>query len=171
MDWDQAQAWWPYLITTVVIYYLGLAAYSNPRLPIVLFEEKEVDSTNIDEAEAPESGQEELLNRIQSFLDLEKPYLNPDLSLSELSSRSGISKNQLSQLINDGLGLNFNQLINRRRIQHFQYLLEQGKEKELNILGMALSCGFNSKATFNRVFKQETGKTPRQYIKDFERQV
>ncbi|MEO0470134.1 MAG: helix-turn-helix domain-containing protein, partial [Bacteroidota bacterium] len=71
--------------------------------------------------------------------------------------------NQLSQIINLGFGQNFNEFVNQYRIEAVKTQLQQGAQKQLSLLGVALECGFNSKATFNRTFKKLTQTTPSQY--------
>jgi AraC-like DNA-binding protein len=87
-------------------------------------------------------------------------FLEPRFSLSDLAAAVGSNETYVSRTINQGLGLSFNQYINQLRVAYAQKLLQQPKS---SILSSALHSGFNSKATFNRVFKEQLGITPSQY--------
>lgn len=98
------------------------------------------------------------------FMEENKPYLDPELSLQKLARQLGIQANALSRLINDGTGRNFNDFINVYRVQDMMNMLRSGEQKTQTLLGIAFDCGFNSKATFNRAFKKATGLSPREWI-------
>ena len=94
------------------------------------------------------------------LFEQEKIFLNPNLSASETSQRLNITRHQLSQLLSAHFNMNFYDFVNRYRVQEFQLRLQSGQYKHLTLLGLALECGFNSKSSFNAVFKAITGKTP-----------
>jgi AraC-like DNA-binding protein len=107
---------------------------------------------------------QELKKRLMKFMEENKPYLDPELSLQKLARQLGIQANALSRLINDGTGRNFNDFINVYRVQDMMNMLRSGEQKTQTLLGIAFDCGFNSKATFNRAFKKATGLSPREWI-------
>lgn len=84
-------------------------------------------------------------------------YAEPRLTLRELAARVGVPESTLSQALNKGGGVNFNRFINEMRVDAVKATLKAGEE---DLLGAALDAGFNSKATFNRVFKDVAGETP-----------
>jgi len=94
-----------------------------------------------------------------------KPFLNPDLSLRELASQIEIHPNQLSWLLNNTIGKNYNQFINTYRIEAFKLKAKDPKNNHLTIEALAFDSGFNSKTVFNTYFKKETGLTPKQFLK------
>jgi TolB-like protein/AraC-like DNA-binding protein/Tfp pilus assembly protein PilF len=94
----------------------------------------------------------------------QQPYLDPDLSLRSLAQDLGMSGNQLSFLLNEHIGKNFNAYINDFRIAAFQEKTLDPKFSNLTIVGLAYECGFNSKTVFNTYFKKATGHTPKQWI-------
>ena len=96
-------------------------------------------------------------------MDEDKPYLNPDLTLSELAKQLGISSNLLSQVINTCFGRNFNDFVNGYRVEAIKEKLQAGEQKTKSFLGIAFDCGFNSKATFNRTFKKFTQLSPSEF--------
>lgn len=95
----------------------------------------------------------------------EKLYLDPSLTLSVLSDKIGISTHELSYVLNNGLGKNFYQFINELRTEEAKLLLLSEDTKHLDLLGIAISAGFNSKTTFYTTFKKATNFTPKEYIK------
>lgn len=104
----------------------------------------------------------------EKLLDLmtrEKPFLNPNLTITELSGLVSLPKHQLSQVVNSEFGNNFFEFINQYRLQEFKHQAVNPANSHLSLLGIALECGFNSKATFNQVFKKYEGITPSEYVK------
>ena len=99
-------------------------------------------------------------------IEIEKAHLNPDLTLRSLADELGIHPNQLSWLLNDVFGKNFNEFINHYRVDAFKKLARDPKYAHLTILAIAYDCGFNSKTVFNTFFKKETGMTPKAYLKE-----
>lgn len=87
-------------------------------------------------------------------------HLEPRISIRDLAARLGTNETYLSRTLNRGAGQSFNRFINEIRVDHAKDLL--GKSGA-NILTVAFDSGFNSKATFNRVFKTVTGQTPSQF--------
>lgn len=99
------------------------------------------------------------------YMKSSKPYLNPELSLSQLAGEIGITSHYLSQVINEKFKLNFFDFINSYRVEAFKERISDPSYSNYSFLGIAFECGFNSKSAFNRIFKQATGLTPSQYKK------
>lgn len=102
---------------------------------------------------------------LHEFVEEELPYLNPQLSLRLLAEQTQIHPNQLSWLINEQIGKNFNEFINGLRIAHFKKLVVDPSNSHISIVGLAFESGFNSKTVFNTAFKKEVGMTPKQFQK------
>jgi AraC-like DNA-binding protein len=107
-----------------------------------------------------------LIEKLQQYMKNEKPFLDPELSLSTMAKGMGLNRNQLSQLINTGLGENFYDFINKYRVEEVKRLMVDPQKQNYNLLGMAVEAGFKSKSTFNLIFKRFTGLTPTEYRKN-----
>ena len=99
-------------------------------------------------------------------MDSNKPYLKSDLKISELADSLTVPYYQLSQLINDEFLVNFYDFINKYRVEEAKKLLIEDTNN-YKILAIAYEVGFNSKATFNRVFKKFTDLTPSEFKEKF----
>ncbi|MFY0638845.1 helix-turn-helix domain-containing protein [Maricaulis maris] len=97
--------------------------------------------------------------KLRARVQAEAWHLEPRLTARQLARRIGTNESYLSRTVNQGAGVNFNRFINEVRVDHVRAKLAEGVGKR-DILALALDSGFNSKATFNRVFKDITGQTP-----------
>ena len=102
-------------------------------------------------------------DRLEALLNEREPFRNPTLSLTDLAAMLELNRRQTSALINLRYEQNFNDFINGHRVRAIQESIQAGRHRERTLLALALEAGFNSKTTFNRVFKRETGLTPGQY--------
>jgi AraC-like DNA-binding protein len=108
----------------------------------------------------------QLQQKLLTYLEEAKPYLNPDFSLKDFADALQVHPKELSSAVNDGLQVNFFTLINQYRVNEVQRLLLDPANDHLSLLGIAFESGFNSKTTFNTTFKKFVGKTPSQYKKE-----
>ncbi|MBD0254944.1 MAG: helix-turn-helix transcriptional regulator [Cytophagales bacterium] len=92
-----------------------------------------------------------------------EPFLKNDLTIDELAQTTGIPRHHLSQVINDQFGMNFYDYVNTYRVEKAKSLLHSPRYRDQTILSLAFEAGFNSKTTFNTVFKKSTGLTPSQF--------
>jgi AraC-like DNA-binding protein len=99
------------------------------------------------------------------LMESDKPYTDPDLTLSSLAQRINLSENRLSYIINSRSGKNFFEFVNSYRIAMVISRIKNGEHKKSTLLGLALESGFNSKASFNRAFRKFTGMTPSEFIR------
>lgn len=116
--------------------------------------------SRLTEAEA-----QQYTKKLTEYMNSSKPYLNPNLSLSQLAEEIGITSHYLSQVINERFKLNFFDFVNGYRVEAFKENIKEPRYSNYSFLGIAFECGFNSKSAFNRIFKQVTGLTPSQYKK------
>ena len=104
-----------------------------------------------------------IVTRLAHLMNEERLYRDSGLSLPTLASRLGITTNHLSEAINQGLGLNFFDYVNRFRVQEACVALRT--RPEATILELTHEVGFNSRSTFNAAFKKWTGVTPSAFRK------
>ncbi|MEQ9426864.1 MAG: helix-turn-helix transcriptional regulator [Cyclobacteriaceae bacterium] len=107
----------------------------------------------------------EIEKSLFKLLEEEKVFLNPRLKLSDVATTLGVSTHKLSQVINVRMATTFSDLINQYRIEAFKQAITDKHNQNLTLEAIAYNAGFNSKATFNSVFKKTTGQTPLQYQK------
>ena len=103
--------------------------------------------------------------RLLSYMQEQKPYLENQLSLRSLAKELEVNANYLSQVINEKHGKNFFEFINSYRVNELKQMMNDPTNRQFTLLSMAFDCGFNSKTTFNTAFKRITGLTPSQYLK------
>ncbi|MDH5400656.1 MAG: helix-turn-helix domain-containing protein [Cyclobacteriaceae bacterium] len=101
-------------------------------------------------------------NLLTDLMVSQKPYLDPNLTLNSLAQYLEIPPHHLSQIINQFEEQNFNDFVNKYRVEEF--IDRASQVTHLSFLGIALDSGFNSKSTFNTVFKKHKGTTPSQYM-------
>lgn len=106
------------------------------------------------------------LNQISRQMADKRAYLNPKLSLREFAEIIGLPSRIVSEHINQGRNQTFLDFVNEFRIAHFKSLLEKPNASDYTLQSLAFDSGFNSKATFNRVFKKHLGVTPSSYQKN-----
>ena len=92
----------------------------------------------------------------------DKPYLEPNLTLNSMAERLDFPLHHLSQIINQFEKQNFNDFVNKYRVEEF--IERAARDKQFSFLALALDSGFNSKSTFNSVFKKHKGLTPSKYM-------
>ena len=103
--------------------------------------------------------------KLLDLMEAEKPFLRENLSIKELSEQLSISPRHLSQVLNERLGQNFYDFINRHRVEEAKKRLIETSDQKMSILSIGYDVGFNSKSAFNTVFKKYTKMTPSQYRK------
>lgn len=112
-----------------------------------------------------------LLDKLEQHIVQEKSYEINKLSLSDLSEALEVPSYQISQVLNTKLNKNFFDYINAFRVQEVQRKMFNPDFDHYSLLGIALNSGFNSKASFNRIFKDMTGETPSAYKKKYSERV
>lgn len=132
----------------------------------VFYTDETAKSVNTPIAENQSKPEQQLIDRVVNYMVEKKPYLDAELTLSMLAKDLSMSRNQLSHLINVGVGANFYDFVNNYRVEEVKRLMTDPQVKNFNLLGMALEAGFKSKSTFNLIFKRFTGLTPTEYRKN-----
>lgn len=106
--------------------------------------------------------------QIVTLMEKEKLYLDPEISVTSLGQKIGIPKEHISQVINQRFHMNFNQFLNKYRIEEAKKRLMDPKENQFVVLKIGYDVGFNSKSTFNAAFKKFTGMSPSEYREKFQ---
>ena len=108
---------------------------------------------------------QQLALELTGYLDQNKPYLLPELTLATVSEHLGYTRNQISFVINHVLGRTFYDLVNTRRVDHVIEKMSSN-DQNLSILELGFDAGFNSVSGFYNAFKKQTGMTPAQYMRN-----
>lgn len=125
------------------------------------------DELTAEQHKAPDSFEPEKIQKIESYLLQNKPYLNHLLTLDNLASQLSMGSRNLSSIINRHFGKNFFEFINYYRVEESKRLLLLEENKTVTMLDIMDKAGFNSKATFNTFFKKLVGVTPTQFRKEY----
>lgn len=187
-EWDQfGKKFWYYVCFSILFYFISISGYTNSILSITSFadaqtEEETVVTNFADEAaeiennssllaeEEPRKTEIEIpelsiwKEKVEALMLQDKMYENPELVISNLSQRLNTHSKKISQIINQGFNMNFNDFVNHYRIKALIKKIEEGEHTVQTLLGIAFDCGFNSKSTFNRAFKRYTTLSPKEYI-------
>jgi AraC-like DNA-binding protein len=151
-------SWYPvYIPLAILIYWLGIKGY------LASHAQTEKEKTRKTPAMDKLFG-EEIIGRLRKVMEEEKPWLDPSLNLSILSSQTGIPSKTISAVLNQQLSKSFNEFINGYRIDAIKARLLSAEDKNLTIAGLAYECGFNSQPTFQRAFKSIQGESPSEFL-------
>jgi len=162
------QKWWLQFFSALAVIYVGIKGYFTDTVKLTSLNfESETESKSVKRKKVVSLSDDAQVKKqtVKAYFAYEKPYLNPDLNLVELAKELNMNRAELSEVINDGFGKNFNDFVNSYRIEAVKQMFSENRQKELSLLGIAFDCGFNSKATFNRVFKKLTSPSPSEYLK------
>jgi len=164
------------LIFVILFFYLsfhGVRHYSLENFPI---HKQGIDSktavTSLSEAK-PKPGsmriaaekQDLVFVQLERLFESTRIFTQPQLKIAEVADHLDIPSHQLSQIINSKYGKPFYDFVAAHRINLLKKKLLSPESKQFTILSLGLDCGFNSKASLNRVFKEHTGVTPSQFQK------
>jgi AraC-like DNA-binding protein len=105
------------------------------------------------------------LTILEEYMRSEKPYLDPDITIVDVASTLNIPKHYITQIINEKMNKNFYQYINEYRINEVKQKIADKNYIDHSILRIAYDSGFNSKSSFNTMFKKITDITPSEYKK------
>jgi ligand-binding sensor domain-containing protein/AraC-like DNA-binding protein len=156
------QTFWFYFLLTLG---LTLVTLGIPKLLEIMTKKRLAKEEKYKSSTLNHHKSRTYLNRLLKIMEEEKPYLDPELSLQTLAKRMEITKEDLSQVINEQLDRNFKNFINEYRIEEAKKKLLDPKEDQFVLMKIAFDVGFNSKSVFNASFKKFTGMSPSQYRK------
>ena len=163
MDYYLSMAIFSALVVFVLANFMVFKSLQHPHL----FTETQSNFINKKYKKSPLTTKmkTQYVNRLLDYVEKEKPYLNFNITLGELSRKTKIPQNYLSQVINEVLNKNFYTFINEYRIKEALRMLSDIKYKNQSILEILYKVGFNSKSTFYSLFQKTTGTTPSEYRK------
>ncbi|MCP4312951.1 MAG: helix-turn-helix transcriptional regulator [Bacteroidetes bacterium] len=158
---------------TILTFLFTIFGFQQPSI----FEEvvrehepnNEVNSEELEQKKYARSGLKKkdvalYIKQLEDHMGELKPYKDRELTIFDLSDQLQIPRHFLSEVINKHLGKNFYTLVNEYRIEEVKERMEDPAFKHLTILAIAYDAGFNSKSSFNTIFKQKTGQTPSEYM-------
>jgi AraC-like DNA-binding protein len=162
------------IVTLTTIYILGFRQGAIPAFDELQNSLAEKETEKEDVCEKIESKPSKRKNnskqqlarveeRLKKYFDKQKPYLDPDLTLSDVAMAIGTNRNYLSQLLNSRYGVNFYTFVNNHRIDYAIRLIEQEKNDSSSGL-ISLESGFKSRSVFYKLFRERTGYSPKEYI-------
>jgi AraC-like DNA-binding protein len=177
--------WYYYLFFALIVYYIAINGYSikiplkslrfepeyiNPR-PLLLTAPPVEDASfevveTVDEKDAglQDKFLEEWKEKVDALILKEKLYQQPELTLSQLAKKLGTNTSVLSKVINQAFRLNFNDYINRYRVEDVVQKMQDPQFANQTLLSLAFDAGFNSKSTFNRAFLKFKGVSPKDHL-------
>ena len=158
------------IVGTALSAYVFLIGYFGLRQTIIFPELSRPQGLESPTARYKNSGLNEelslqLFQRLKRHMEQQQPFLDENLSLGILASQMDCSANQLSQVINQHSQGNFFTFINTYRVGLLKQRLKDPAFSHYSILGIGYDCGFQSKSSLNKIFKQITGQTPSEYQK------
>lgn len=164
---------WYYLCFSSLSYYIALSGYSNTVKAMIPID-RSIDEVPSPETQTQPTEKKKATSTIpdtelwkQKLLDLmlvEKNYKNPSLTVSDVATKLDTTPKLISSIVNSGFKMNFNDFINYYRVEAVKEKLKKNEQETKTLLGIALECGFNSKATFNRAFKKHTAFSPKEFL-------
>jgi AraC-like DNA-binding protein len=149
--------WVPSLVSSLSLLSLGALSLSN-AMESRRYDGGEDNAVSQEDVERDQA----IMSKLNEFAQAQKPFFDPDLTLSRLSRRLMIPAKQLSTAINRGKGENVSRYINRQRIEEACRRLEEGR----SVTAAMFDSGFNTKSNFNREFLRVKGASPSKWLQD-----
>lgn len=140
-------------LIAIIVYYMAINGFKN--IDVILTLKNTKKNNNIDLT---------IIQQLNKAITSDKVFLDPKLTLNSLAKKLEINDTILSCTINAYYKKNFRSLINEARVEEVKKRLLNGELNNLSLLGIAKECGFNSEASFYRIFKSETQITPKKFI-------
>jgi AraC-like DNA-binding protein len=136
--------------------------------PLINQEQTRLDDSSYKKSSLKEKDMDQIFKSLENTMKTEKLFLQANLNLQELSENVKIPQHHITQTLNKHKRQNFYDYVNAYRVEAFINKLQNGDADNFSLLGIAFDCGFNSKSSFNRVFKNITGKSPSEFKKNID---
>ncbi|MBG6129920.1 AraC-like DNA-binding protein [Aquimarina sp. EL_43] len=153
-----------YAVLSIITIWISAEAFLRPEVILL-----EANRENSIDKEKPSEEIYKKASWLKEQMVANRFYLNSELTLKSLAESLNMHPNILSKVINDGLDKNFSDFVNEYRVNAIIEKLHSGNYDHITLLGLSFECGFNSKTTFNRVFKNIKGITPLHYKKSIKK--
>ena len=134
--------------------------------PLINQEQTRLDDSSYKKSSLQKKDMEQIFKSLENTMKTEKLFLQANLNLQELSENVKIPQHHITQTLNIYKRQNFYDYVNAYRVKAFINKLQNGDADNFTLLGIAFDCGFNSKSSFNRVFKNITGQSPSDFKKN-----
>lgn len=163
----------PSLLVSVGFFVMAAYLLTHPEvlsgLPFVKYKEVPSDVVNDKSYMLPYINEDykHEMEKIVQFFETEKPYLNKELNISQVSVALDIPSRELSFIINNHFGQRFTDFLNKYRIEHITKKINKEYLSNFTIEAIASEAGFASKSTFNLAFKKYHQCTPSEYFSKF----
>jgi AraC-like DNA-binding protein len=151
-----------YGLSVILIFLFGYFGIKQENIFVDKDKPEQSKNKSYEKSGLSETKAKEIHLKLLDVMNSEKPYLEPKLSLSKLAQLLQVSPNNISQVINQFEKMNFYDFVNSYRVDEFKKLAQTNSN--YSILSLALESGFNSKSSFNQIFKKYTGVTPSAYL-------
>ena len=159
-------------VENIVILYLSSIIFSAIHLMICLHGIKQIPVDTKNKNERLHNGEDiipyninEIEKQLLLCLEKDRPWLNHNLRIRDLTLITGTNRTYLSKIINDHFKNNFNDFINSYRIKEAVSIMDKDYSGSLSLQEIAENSGFGSVSTFRRAFKKVMGKTASEYHK------
>lgn len=144
------------LLFAIIIYWLGIGGIRQRQVSL---DQELWQGANI----TADKDHTEAAKFLQKSMEQDRLFLDPELSIGKLAEHTDLSARQISATLNQHFEKNFYTFVNEYRVKEVQQKLRDPDAQHLTILSIAFDAGFNSKATFNRIFRAYTGSSPRAF--------
>lgn len=148
------------IILVIFVYWIGLRGYQHTR--VVYVNEQKAAKTYVDSI-GPEEA-EKCIRLLKDAMETEKVYLDPELTVNKLAEHSAISPKLISAVLNGQLKKGFSAFVNEYRVAEVKEKMLHPGNSHITLAGLARDSGFNSVATFQRVFKASENMTPKEFL-------
>ncbi|MDP9080458.1 MAG: ABC transporter permease [Bacteroidota bacterium] len=158
-----AQAYYPiYFLLMLMLIYMAAKVFLKPEIGVQ-------QNAPLVPAPLPTTDLKQKGIWLKRIVEENCYYQDPELSLSTLAEKLGITAHELSRILNQALKKSFNDFINAYRVRAAACKMQDPAYDHITLLGIGFESGFNSESSFHRIFKQTTGKTPLEYKNHLEK--
>jgi AraC-like DNA-binding protein len=157
----------PFYFTYKILFLISLSTLFLMKLKKeLLYKAETIIEKKYSRSNLSEQSISEIMINIERYMNIQKPYLEPDFSLEQMAENIGFLRTHISRTINESYQMNFREFINMYRINESIRLMSDDREDYNAINQIYFEAGFNSKSVFNAAFKKQTGITPSEFRKN-----